>query len=782
MMELNVERPQRGRRGRARPLVLAVLATLALAASACTEMPPPVTNPPTPGIDLTVALAPDVIAVIGSQATYTATVSNVGTQDSAGVVTATVVVPPGQTVATASGTGWACTTASAQATCTANSAVVAGQSLPGISVDATVGGDPYLTNVYGAVAVAGDVNAANDSGRAGVTVVPARNPDQLYVQLSGALNLRAGGNISSGDVSITSDLIGPSALVVTDAQVGTAHVSMNLQREAATLFSGPVTITDPGVQGGDPLTVNWRGALFGRGSRPFRNLTGSQVNLRIPSLDLGGITGALAGGITFSLGITAGDYQPNPPVSEPPLTYANTGVFLAPVITTPDRLVSGATFTLDTGISATSGWTIGPISADIDLPAGLTFVGPASGTTCTDVPAVPGRQRCYLDSSLTSPVAPNLIAAIAGSVLPVSLPSISIRVQPTVAFTPLTVRATLDAGNASPQSTTSTLEAKPPGPDVGITLNGPEKTPNLFFTEGTGLSQNRYDMAVDNVGTATSSSPTVVLNLPAGVSYRGFTTSGLTAPNRFSCSAAAQVVTCTRPNGVATTGLLTPAPSLSVLVDVAAPVTPSVTATATVTNANDVDPGSPAKTASATTNVAAAGAQTFGASLSNGAFSVSGRTVLQGGFTFTTAPNGRLDAIAGCGTSMNYTPPVLAVPIVGPTLVPALFSDNKLCVNISRVLNTNQFVGTVGTDFVAPPVFLPVSVPTVTLPPVIPPRKVGVGAVTTSAPTLNLDGSLSGTSSGVSAEMILNGGATYNIDWNVGPAPGVTCVDVNLCP
>ena len=47
---------------------------------------------------------------------------------------------------------------------------------------------------------------------------------------------------------------------------------------------------------------------------------------------------------------------------------------------------------------------------------------------------------------------------------------------------------------------------------------------------------------------------------------------------------------------------------------------------------------------------------------------------------------------------------------------------------------------------------------------------------------LNLDGSLSGSAAGANPELALNGGTTYQVDWNVGQVPGVTCVDNNLCP
>ena len=108
------------------------------------------------------------------------------------------------------------------------------------------------------------------------------------------------------------------------------------------------------------------------------------------------------------------------------------------------------------------------------------------------------------------------------------------QLRPTVDFTDLNIGVGVDSANSCVVRTGVTVNPRPPGPDVGITMNGPELTQNLWFSEGTGLSQNRYQLAVDNVGTATSANNglTVTVDLPAGVSYRGFTTSGLTNANQ----------------------------------------------------------------------------------------------------------------------------------------------------------------------------------------------------------------------------------------------------------
>jgi hypothetical protein len=764
---------------RHRRVLAGSIAALGVLAVACAPMPQPPT--PTNGSDLTIRVQGGR-AEQGTEATYQATVSSVGDTDSTGPVTATVVVPPGQSVSAATGAGWNCDIVPASATCTNPTTVAAGSSLPAIVVTASVGGPVLAASVYGAVAVAGDVNPANDTARGTSTVVPPFGSDQLYIQLGGSLNLRSGGNVSTGQVAITSDLLGPATLEI-DATVGTTQVTASLSRRAATLFSGPVTITDPALQGGTPLEVNWRGDLRGFGSQPFRNLSGSQPGLRIPSLDLPGISGAALNGVEFSLGITAGDYEPNTPnpAGQPPLTYAAPNAVWAPTLDVPDRIVNGATFTMGVNLIASSGAATGPVSADIDVPAGLEFVGAASGTTCTPVPAVPGRQRCSLNASVANPVASNIVGRILGAFLPTGFPSIGVQLRPTVDFTDLTIGVGVDSANSVVARTSATVNPRPPGPDVGLVMNGPERTQSLWFAEGVGVAQNRYQFAVDNVGTASSANNglTVTAELPDGVTYRGFTTSGLTNANRFTCAAAGQQVTCTRPNGIPVTGLLSPAPTFEILVDVAAPVSPSVTATATVVNTNDVDPSSPAKSAAATTRIAAAGAPQFAVSLSTGAFAATDRPVLAGGFDYSVAPNGRLDGISGCATSRDFQPAILLVPIVGPTLVPDQFSDNTLCINATRIPATNQWVGTARVDFVAGPVFIP-GIPLDF--PVLQPRPVSAPAGTIAAPTLNPDGTLSGTATGANPELVLNGGVTYQVQWNLGQVPGVTCVDSALCP
>src|SRR5690606_34073652 len=120
------------------------------------------------------------------------------------------------------------------------------------------------------------------------------------------------------------------------------------------------------------------------------------------------------------------------------------GAVWAPTLDVPSRVVNGATFNMGINLIATSGAAIGPVSADVDVPSGIDFVGAGSGTTCTAVPAVPGRQRCFLDASLNNPVASNIVGRVLGAFLPTGFPSMSVQLRPTVDFTDVTVGVAVD--------------------------------------------------------------------------------------------------------------------------------------------------------------------------------------------------------------------------------------------------------------------------------------------------------------------------------------------------
>ncbi|HKO96860.1 MAG TPA: LamG-like jellyroll fold domain-containing protein, partial [Pyrinomonadaceae bacterium] len=111
--------------------------------------------------------------------TYTIAVSNVGGTATSGTVTVTENLPAGLTATALSGTGWTCTVipvggtpGPAVLTCTRADSLAAGGSYPDITLTVDVSlTAPASVNNVATVAVAGDVNAANDSDTDPTTIV-----------------------------------------------------------------------------------------------------------------------------------------------------------------------------------------------------------------------------------------------------------------------------------------------------------------------------------------------------------------------------------------------------------------------------------------------------------------------------------------------------------------------------------------------------------------------------------------------------------------------------------
>ena len=103
---------------------------------------------------------------VGVDGVYTLTVQNVGSGTLAGEITVDDPVPAGLDVVSAAGTGWVCSVAAQDVTCTVTPAggLASGASLPPISVtvDATPAAVPSVTNTA-TVANDNDVNPDNDS-------------------------------------------------------------------------------------------------------------------------------------------------------------------------------------------------------------------------------------------------------------------------------------------------------------------------------------------------------------------------------------------------------------------------------------------------------------------------------------------------------------------------------------------------------------------------------------------------------------------------------------------
>ncbi|HLQ52196.1 MAG TPA: DUF11 domain-containing protein, partial [Terriglobales bacterium] len=114
-------------------------------------------------------------------ATYTITVSNVGSSPSAGVVTVTDTLPASLTATAMTGTGWTCTVATL--TCTRSDVLANGASYPPITLTVNVAaGAPASVTNTATVAGGGDVNPANNTAN-DVTIISS-----LFITITPGIN------------------------------------------------------------------------------------------------------------------------------------------------------------------------------------------------------------------------------------------------------------------------------------------------------------------------------------------------------------------------------------------------------------------------------------------------------------------------------------------------------------------------------------------------------------------------------------------------------------------
>lgn len=182
-------------------------------------------NPPP--ADLTIAKSHFGNFNQGQTAPYTITVSNIGAGPTVGVVTVADTLPSGFAVASMSGTGWFCNTATA--TCTRNDILPANSSYPPITLSVNVADNaPASVTNTAMVSGGGEVNTGNDTASDPTTINPA--PD-VTIALSHTGDPFTVGQ--SGTYTITVSNIG------TVATVGTVNVTNLLpQGLAATNING----------------------------------------------------------------------------------------------------------------------------------------------------------------------------------------------------------------------------------------------------------------------------------------------------------------------------------------------------------------------------------------------------------------------------------------------------------------------------------------------------------------------------------------------------------------
>lgn len=239
------------------------------------------------------------------------------------------------------------------------------------------------------------------------------------------------------------------------------------------------------------------------------------------------------------------------PVTIPPdlrITKTHTGNFT--------QGQNGATYTLTVTNNAGAGPTVGTVTVTDTLPAGLTFTsnGGTGWGTCTAVGQV---VTCTRSTTLNG-----------GASYPAL--TINVNVSSTAAASVTNSVAVAVGGEIVTNNNSATDVTAINGlPDLTIA-----KTHTGNFTQG--QNNATYTMTVSNIGRAASTGVvTVTDTLPAGLTFVSGAGTGWNA-----CTAAGQVVTCTRNTAVAALGSF---PAITLTVNVSATAPASVTNSVTVT-------------------------------------------------------------------------------------------------------------------------------------------------------------------------------------------------------
>jgi uncharacterized repeat protein (TIGR01451 family) len=600
--------------------------------------------------DLTIAKSHVGSFVRGSSGSYTVTVSNIGPVATSGLVTVSDTLPAGFTPSTASGTGWTCGIAAQAVTCTRADALASGASYPVITITVAVSqtATSPLTNTA-TVAGGNEINTANDSASDLTTITSVADIGVAKIASSGSVTVGSnvtftitvsnlgpsnatGVHVSdplpagltyvssapsqgsyasgSGDWNIGAIANGASVALSLTATVTTTGPHTNTATKSAEIETDPNGANDSasanvtGVVWPDMTIAKSHVDPFTRGTAGSYSVTVSNVGpVASSGLVTGsdtlpaGLTPSTASGTGWSCGIAAqtvtctrsdalGAGASYPVITivvavsqtaTSPLTNTATVAGGNEVNTANDTATDPTTITsaADIGITkiASSGsvtigsnvtFTItahnfGPSNAtgvhvSDPLPGGLTYVSSApsqgsytSGTGDWNIGAIANGNSATL--SLTATVTST------GALINTATKSAEIETDP----------------NTGNDSASATVNGQAPDLTIAKSHTDP-------FVRGT---TNTYQLIVSNIGPVpTSGTVTVVDTLPAGLTPSGPSGIG------WACGTAAQTVTCTRGDALASAASYPPI-TITVTVLQTAPAT--VTNTATVSGGNEVN-------------------------------------------------------------------------------------------------------------------------------------------------------------------------------------------------
>ena len=269
----------------------------------------------------------------------------------------------------------------------------------------------------------------------------------------------------------------------------------------------------------------------------------------------------------------------------------------------PDPVAATGTLTYSIQVENGGDQIANAVQVVTDIPAGTTYLG---NTATAGACAVQGTQLvCNFG---------NLKDTVQGGGSPISY-NITLRVTAvggsSLSSTTTVSSASPDANNSNNSLTQSSTVSQ--GADLGVTPGG--------SSTAVGGGPVSYTADVVNNGPDVVTDPRIKYTLPSGVSYVGFSGGG------WACSAAGQLVTCTRSNAATTY------PQLVINGKVTGAASGTVTATVTVDSASGTPDGFPANNTATFNTIVSPGTDL---SMSK---TVSSPQVSGGVVTFTLTPN-----------------------------------------------------------------------------------------------------------------------------------------------
>jgi uncharacterized repeat protein (TIGR01451 family) len=490
-------------------------------------------------------------------ATFTISVSNVGTGPTNGTVSVMDSPQTGLTATAISGTGWNCTQPSGP--CTRSDALAAGASYPALTSTANVASDAPATVVNTAtVSGGGDGNSGNNTDDdsatvqgappvvTNVSIVPysGAGPVDVIQSFTATYRDTAGyGDINMLEMWIDSSPTSPNdawsckimwfastntVYLLTDDAIWYRDVPPDRSNTQCKVYGAGTSVSGSGNQMTMTVSVSFNAAYVGQ-KYTYMRATGSSTS---PLQQMGAWYVWSPGGTDLAIFKT------------------HNGNFTQGQI--------GATYTINvTNVGTVA--TGGTVTVTDSLPAGLTATAiTGTGWSCPQQPGGPCTRSDVLVPGLYYPplnVSVNVASNAPSSVT--NTATVSVAGDSNLANNTFNDPTTILAGGA---------------PDLRIT-----KTHSGNFTQGqTGAT---YTIRVNNEGTvATSGTVTVTDSLPAGLTGAGMSGTGWTCPGMSG--------PCTRSDALAPGAYY---PPVTLTVNVASNASSPLTNTATVSVAGDTN-------------------------------------------------------------------------------------------------------------------------------------------------------------------------------------------------